>query len=182
MRETLHPDHNKTFSKSPARPKSRPQTSLALFSYVQTNQFAPYCLLETSSRCAELGRDVIHHPPDGLSDCARSSVLWATSAHLSLPGLNDVPGTLQTMEISYRTRPHKSARFGRAPIKTSPVTKRAAERRTLPRKLELFKARTGSPRTKKTEVVCHATEKKKKKYVNKLTSVDLRAAFVWAFL
>ena len=69
------------------------------------------------------------------------------------------------MEISYRTRPHKSARFGRAPIKTSPVTKRAVERRTLPRKLELFKARTGSPRTKKTEVVCHATEKKKKKYV-----------------
>ena len=55
--------------------KSQPNTSLALFSYVQTNQFAPYCLLETSSRCAELGRDVIHHPPDGLSDCARSSVL-----------------------------------------------------------------------------------------------------------
>ena len=47
----------------------------------------------------ELGRDVIHHPPDGLSDCTRSSVLWATSAHLSLPGLNDVPGTLQTVEI-----------------------------------------------------------------------------------
>ena len=47
----------------------------------------------------ELGRDVIHHPPDGLSDCTRSSVLWATSAHLSLPGLNDVLGTLQTVEI-----------------------------------------------------------------------------------
>ena len=29
-----------------------------LFSYVQTNQSAPYCPLETSSRCAALGRDV----------------------------------------------------------------------------------------------------------------------------
>ena len=52
----------------------------------QTKKFAAYCLLETSSQSAELGRDVIHHPPDGLSDCARSSVLWATSARLSLPG------------------------------------------------------------------------------------------------
>ena len=33
--------------------------SLALFSYVQTNQFVPYCLLDTFSRCAELDRDVI---------------------------------------------------------------------------------------------------------------------------
>ena len=39
----------------------------------------------------------------GLSDCARSSVLWATSAHLSLPGLNDAPGTLQTVEIEFLT-------------------------------------------------------------------------------
>ena len=75
VRDTLHPGNNKTIYKSPARQKSQPKTSLALFSYVQTNQFAPYCLLETSSRCAELGRDGIHHPPDGLSDCARSSVL-----------------------------------------------------------------------------------------------------------
>ena len=180
MRETLHPDHNKTFSKSPARPKSRPQTSLALFSYVQTNQFAPYCLLETSSRCAELGRDVIHHPPDGLSDCARSSVLWATSAHLSLPGLNDVPGTLQTVEKEFFTKLGliRSARFARAPIKTAPLTKRAVERRTLPRKLELFKARTGSPRKKKTG----SRLWRDWKCINKLTSVDLHAAFVWAFL
>ena len=28
------------------------------YARVQTNQFAPYCLLETSSQCAELGRDV----------------------------------------------------------------------------------------------------------------------------
>ena len=95
--DTSHAGNNKTIYKSLARQKSQPKTSLALFSYVQTNQFAPYCLLEASSRCAELGRDVIHHPPDGLSDCARSSVLWATSAHLSL---NDVPGTLQTVEIA----------------------------------------------------------------------------------
>ena len=47
--------------------------------------------------------------------------------------------------ISYQTRPHKSTRFARAPIKTSPLTKRAIERRTLPRQLELFKARTSSP-------------------------------------
>ena len=42
----------------PARQKSQPKTSLALFSYVQTNQFVPYCLLKTSARCAELSRDV----------------------------------------------------------------------------------------------------------------------------
>ena len=96
------------------------------------------------------GQRRLHHPLDGLSDCARSSVLWATSAHLSLPGLNDVPGTLQTVEKEFFTKLGliRSARFARAPIKTSPLTKRAVERRTLPRKLELFKARTGSPRKK----------------------------------
>ena len=57
----------------------------------------------------------------------------------------------------YQTRPHKSARFARAPIKTSPLTKRAIERRTLVRRLELFKARASSSGQKKTEVVCHAT-------------------------
>ena len=56
----VYPGNNKTIFKSPARQKSQPKTSLALVSYVQTNQFATYCLLETSSRCAELGRDVIH--------------------------------------------------------------------------------------------------------------------------
>ena len=90
-----------TIYMSAARQKSWPKTLLALFSYVRTNQFAPYCLLETSSRCAELGRGVIHQLPDGLSNCARRSVLRTMSARLSLPGLNDVPGTLQTMEIEF---------------------------------------------------------------------------------
>ena len=44
VRDTSHPGNKK----SPARQKSRPKTSLALFSYVQINQFAPYCL-KTSS-------------------------------------------------------------------------------------------------------------------------------------
>ena len=40
--------------------QKKPKTSLDLFSYVQTNQFAPYCLLETSSPCAELGSVVMY--------------------------------------------------------------------------------------------------------------------------
>ena len=31
---------------------------MAHLPHVQTNEFAPYCLLETSSQCAELRKDV----------------------------------------------------------------------------------------------------------------------------
>ena len=64
--------------RSPSPIMAPAKTSLALFSYVQTTQFAPYCQLDTSSRCAELGceRRYPRYLLDaGLSDCARSSVL-----------------------------------------------------------------------------------------------------------
>ena len=53
---------------------------------------------------------------------------------------------------------------------------RAIERRTLPRKLELFEARTSSPGQKNRK--SFVTRLKKKQHVNKLTSVDFHAAFV----
>lgn len=148
-----------------SRQKSHPKTSLALFSYVQTNEFARYCLRKIFSWCAELGRDVMHHPPGGLSDCAQSLVLWAVSIHFSLPRLNDVPGTLQAVEMEFLAKlglilalvlhklwvKHLCSR--REPLKEEDI----------PRKLEPFKTRPGSLQTKKPEVVRNATEKKKKR-------------------
>ena len=100
VRDTSHPGNNKTIYISLQQGKHHSQKlrwpSFLMSKLTNLPLFACCRLLHGVQSW-----DAIHHPPDGLSDCARSSVLWATSAHLSIPGLNDVPGSLPTVEIEF---------------------------------------------------------------------------------
>ena len=90
----IRSSQSNTKNKSPAREKSLPKTLSAVAFNAETHRIVPCSLLET-----------LHDVQSWAFCYALSSVLWdLKSAQLSLPGLRDAPGTLQTVETNFPAR------------------------------------------------------------------------------